>query len=548
MTNSDAAPAEVAAARLRPVLSEVVEIRAQIAALQAREVRALAEASAIAQEWADAAATRSDAELAHRSVAADLASALRVSDRTVQRQLGDAERLVTRFPETVASLERGRISLAHARVIAEAADRIHQPELLAEYEQTILPYAEAESASRLRPVAKRRAQWFLDETIRERHAAAAAQRSVRVHDLDDGMAALEVVGPAVVIHGIYDRVTRMARDVADADAQALADAKAAAAEAEREAKAAERAAAAAERSEAATRGAAANARDASAGGSDASAQESDASPQNRAGAAEGHEADAGIDTQAPAHTGMRDDNAVAPSAPERARLHADDARERATQARTSADDLAAARRTLDALRVDILADLLLASDPAAHVGTRETGLGAIRATVQVTVPVLTLLDSPVDDPFDAVTLTGHGPIDPDTARELTAGAPGWDRILTHPISGTVLTVDRYEPTKRMRRHLAVRDQHCRFPGCRQSTTRSDLDHTRDWALGGPTDVGNLAHLCRRHHTLKHHTPWTVVQQPGGILEWTSPTGHRYPSHPASGVHFATDAEFDPAPF
>ncbi|GAA1466081.1 HNH endonuclease signature motif containing protein [Microbacterium thalassium] len=547
MTNSEAAPAEVAGARLRPVVSEVVELRAQIAALQAREVRALAEASAIAQEWADAAPTRSDAELAHRSVAADLASALRVSDRTVQRQLGDAERLVTRFPETVASLERGRISLAHARVIAEAADRIDQPELLAEYEQTILPYAEAESASRLRPVAKRRAQWFLDETIRERHAAAAAQRSVRVHDLDDGMAALEVVGPAVVIHGIYDRVTRMARDVADADAQALADAKAAAHAAEREAKAAEREAkTAAERhAKTAEREAAAVEGDA-ATTSDASAQRHGAPAENGGAAAEGCEAEASLDEPVPVHAD--DADAVAPSAPVRARLHADDARERATQARTSADDLAAARRTLDALRVDILADLLLASDPAAHAGTRETGLGAIRATVQVTVPVLTLLDSPVDDPFDAVTLAGHGPIDPDTARELTAGAPGWDRILTHPISGAVLTVDRYEPTKRMRRHLAVRDQHCRFPGCRQSTTRSDLDHTRDWALGGPTDVGNLAHLCRRHHTLKHHTPWTVVQQPGGILEWTSPTGHRYPSHPASGVHFATDAEFDPAPF
>ncbi len=195
-----------------------------------------------------------------------------------------------------------------------------------------------------------------------------------------------------------------------------------------------------------------------------------------------------------------------------------------------------------------MVDLLLASDPVGHVGTTDTGLGAIRATVQVTVPVLTLIDDRVADPFEAVTLGGFGPIDADTARRLAATAPGWDRILTHPISGAVLGVDRYQPSKEMRRHLQVRDQHCRFPGCRMSTRRSDADHTIDFQFGGPTEVSNLAHLCRRHHTLKHQTPWSVVQKPGGVLEWTSPTGRVYPDHPSSGVHFSIDAEFDPAPF
>ncbi|WP_137843755.1 HNH endonuclease signature motif containing protein [Microbacterium sp. 2FI] len=470
MTKTATTPAEVAAARLAPVVAEVVEIRQQIATLQAREARALARADEIADEWADAEAAQSDAEFAHRSVAAELASALRVSDRTVQRQLADAERLVSGFPATTAALEAGRISLAHARVIVDAGDRITEPALIAEYESSILTYAEAESASRLRPVAKRRAQWFLNESIRERHAAAAATRATQVYDLDDSMAALNITGPAVLIHGIHDRITRMAREVADAEAQAIRNAR----EAVKVAEGAERAAA----------------------GTSA----------------------------------------------------ADPARTRADQAREHLDELVATRRSLDAIRVDLAADLLLAGDPVAHVGASHTNLGAIRATVQITVPVLTLIDSPVDDPFDAITLAGHGPIDPETARELTRTAPGWDRILTHPISGAVLAVDRYRPTKKMRRTLAVRDQHCRFPGCRQSTARSDLDHTIDWQSGGKTNVANLGHLCRRHHTLKHHTPWTVAQKAGGVLEWTSPTGAVYPDHPAAGVQFATDSEFDPAPF
>jgi hypothetical protein len=473
MTKTATTPAEVAAARLASVVTEVVDIRRQMARLQAREARALAQADAIANEWADAEATLSDAGFAHRSVAAELAAALRVSDRTVQRQVADAERLVGRFPATVAALEAGRISLGHARVIVEAGDRIAEPELIAEYEASVLTYAEAESASRLRPVAKRRAQWFLNETIRERHAAAAATRSVQAFDLDDSMAELRVTGPAVIIHGIGDRLTGMAREVSEAEGQAIQGAREAAKLAQREASAA-------------------------------------------------------------ARLGDR-------STADRAREHAD-------AARAHLDQLVAARRSLNAIRADLVADLLLAADLAAHVGVSDTGLGSIRATVQITVPVLTLIDSPVDDPFDAITLAGHGPIDPDTARELARTAPGWDRILTHPISGAVLAVDRYRPTKKMRRLLAVRDLHCRFPGCRQSTARSDVDHTIDWQSGGKTDVGNLGHLCRRHHTLKHHTSWTVAQRPGGILEWTSPTGTVYPDHPATAVHFATDAEFDPAPF
>ena len=177
MTGTATAPDQVAAARLAPVVTEVVDIRRQIAQLQAREARALAHAGEIADAWAAAEENMSTADLPRRSVSAELATALRVSDRTVQRQIGEAERMVEMFPETVRSLGAGRISLAHARVIVEAGDRIEHPELAAEYENSVLGYAEAESASRLRPIARRRAQWFLNETIRERHAKAAATRS-----------------------------------------------------------------------------------------------------------------------------------------------------------------------------------------------------------------------------------------------------------------------------------------------------------------------------------------------------------------------------------
>jgi hypothetical protein len=79
--------------------------------------------------------------------------------------------------------------------------------------------------------------------------------------------------------------------------------------------------------------------------------------------------------------------------------------------------------------------------------------------------------------------------------------------------------------------LRVRDRGCRFPGCSRRTAGCDLDHTIDWATGATTRHDNLAHLCRKHHRLKHHTGWRMTQQPGGDIRWTSPAGHEHTTTP-----------------
>ncbi|WP_454140667.1 DUF222 domain-containing protein [Microbacterium lacticum] len=196
------------------------------------------------------------------------------------------------------------------------------------------------------------------------------------------------------------------------------------------------------------------------------------------------------------------------------------------------------RRRIDQVRADVFSDLLLAGapalDPTAH-GDGQGSLGAIRAQVQVIVPALTLLG--VDDgPAD---LVGRSPIDADTARCLAGNTHSWARVLTDPVEGTVLAVDRYRTPWPQRRFLRARDQHCRFPGCRRAAIRCEIDHTIDAAKGGPTALWNLAHLCQRHHSMKQFTRWKVRQLPGGVLEWTSPTGRIYREDaPAPPVAFA----------
>ena len=191
-------------------------------------------------------------------------------------------------------------------------------------------------------------------------------------------------------------------------------------------------------------------------------------------------------------------------------------------------------RTLAQLRADIATDLLLTAGPQDCVAG--SGLAAIRATVQVTIPVLTMTGAS----NEPCLLAGYGPIDTDTARALAAGNPAWERVMTCPVTGAVLAVDRYRPGPALDRFLAARDEHCRFPGCRRPVWRCDLDHTIDHAHGGPTCHDNLAHLCRRHHTMKHLTPWTVEQIAPGVLVWTSPTGRKHTDRPEPVIRFTPD--------
>ena len=160
-------------------------------------------------------------------------------------------------------------------------------------------------------------------------------------------------------------------------------------------------------------------------------------------------------------------------------------------------------------------------------------LATIRPRVQVTVPVLTLIDQ---DDIPA-TLDGYGPIPLDIARGLVARAPSLARILTHPETGAVLSVGRkrYRIPEELRRWLQTRDGTCRFPGCRRHATACHIDHTQEWHDGGETAHYNLAHLCEKHHRLKTLTDWKVEQIGNGVLRWTSPTGKTYDTEPAETI-------------
>ncbi|MGN7970176.1 DUF222 domain-containing protein [Microbacterium sp. 22296] len=174
------------------------------------------------------------------------------------------------------------------------------------------------------------------------------------------------------------------------------------------------------------------------------------------------------------------------------------------------------------------------STPTAPAGpispTAATPASTRPAAVVVTVPALTLLGAGTEPAI----LDGYGPIDLDTARRLAGEATSWVRVLTHPLTGVPLALDRttYRVPTALRRWLGVTSPTCVFPGCGRSARDCDLDHLTAWVDGGSTDDDNLAPECRHHHRLRHESRWHPSRIPDtGDLRWTSPLGAQIAEDP-----------------
>lgn len=437
--------------RVDAIAEECASIGVRIAAQEAQMIRRLAEAWDLAEEQtsriASADSRRRDMPL--RCIAAQISVETRMNDRTLQKKMYDAWRLVSHFAASVVAMETGRITKAHAEAILDAGAALEDQDVRAAFEQVVIEWAASETVARTRAYARRLAEKLDARTVHERHADAADERSITVVDLDAGMSQIIALVPTVYARAVLDRLTRQARQIKEVDLSARRSAREAA----------------------------------------------------RA-----------------AHPGLDVEPAEGVSA--------------------AFDD-----RSADQVRADVFVDTLLTGAPAIDptADRYPGGLGAIRAQVQITMPITTLTGVTQG----GAEIDGKAPIDPETARRLAGATRVWDRVMYDPVTAVVVTVDRYQPSPAQRRLLEARDRHCRFPGCRMPARRCQVDHNREHHEGGPTSVDNLACLCVRHHTMKTETEWTVRQSTGGRLVWSSPTGRAYVDEPARVVFVPS---LDPAPF
>src|SRR5256885_300674 len=104
----------------------------------------------------------------------------------------------------------------------------------------------------------------------------------------------------------------------------------------------------------------------------------------------------------------------------------------------------------------------------------------------------------------------------ETARRIAC-----DCSVTPVVNGEVCATSRVVPAA-MRRALAARDKHCRFPGCDMPPAWTDAHHIQHWADGGLTKLFNLILMCRRHHRLIHEGRWQLIRAGDGVLQAVPP--------------------------
>jgi hypothetical protein len=88
----------------------------------------------------------------------------------------------------------------------------------------------------------------------------------------------------------------------------------------------------------------------------------------------------------------------------------------------------------------------------------------------------------------------------------------------------------YKPSARLRRLVQIRDGECVMPVCSRHPRGTDFEHAIPWPAG-PTCTCNGGCRCRHDHLVKQTRGWSVKQLPGGIHQWTTPSGRTYRKGP-----------------
>lgn len=171
-------------------------------------------------------------------------------------------------------------------------------------------------------------------------------------------------------------------------------------------------------------------------------------------------------------------------------------------------------RTRDQIRADLFVAWL-------------TGHGtptAVKTKVFVTVPVQLLAGEPV--PVEQARIVGGDTIDPLTAKQLFLDTATFRRLITDPLTGIVIDMDRrsYRPTRAQRDWLILHHGTCSRDGCSRLAVDADIDHDRPWAHGGHTNLTDLRPLCPRDHVHRHRTKAIYRTRPDRTVEITTPTG------------------------
>jgi hypothetical protein len=423
----------------------------------------------------------------------DISAALRMSGNSAQYKIDIARSLINTLPNTCSALATGEISPAHANVIArETAAAIREglpTEAIARIEESAIAHAEfhtpAQVSNKVRTMLAQVAPKEFEEIV----VRARETRKVSMYRESDGMATVVAILPAedaqTVMSAIENFVIRANRRDEEARNHA----------------------AKAEIIRAAFIGRAPSAYETAKRKSGAGVSGAGVSGAGVSGAGVSGAGVSGAGVSGAGVSGAGVSGEQIKMTPE----------EESAFSNEYAPDL----RTMDMKRADALSEI---AGIAVSLSADEAKSHRRSVSVNVTVDLKTLLGLN-ENPGQ---LAGYGVLPAQIVRAL-ASEGKWRRFITDPNTGTLLDYgrDSYQPPQDLVDYLIARDRTCRFPGCRQSAARADIDHAEAWEDGGETSAANLGALCRRHHRMKTHGGWKLTSSEDGSCNWESPDGHRY---------------------
>lgn len=207
------------------------------------------------------------------------------------------------------------------------------------------------------------------------------------------------------------------------------------------------------------------------------------------------------------------------------------------------------------------ADAVAAAMSGAQSLTCECGSGECPSAGVTVGDVMVHVVAGEDSLNDATSaeLDGDKPVEPVEAGDPALGGPAETGpgfvmgrgVVPAPIVAAKLAVAKRRPVRHpgdappekgrvpssaLAWFVRCRDLTCRFPNCDRPATQCDLDHTVPYPRGA-TQASNLKCLCRTHHLYKTFLGWRDRQHPDGSVDWLSPAGQKYTTHPGSKLLF-----------
>jgi hypothetical protein len=433
----------------------------------------------------------------------DISAALRMSGNSAQYKIDIARSLINTLPNTCSALATGEISPAHANVIArETAAAIREglpTEAIERIEESAIAHAEFHTPAQVGNKVRTMLAQIAPKEFEEIVVRAREARKVSMYRESDGMATVVAILPAedaqTVMSAIENFVIRANRRDEEARNHAAKAAIIRAAFIGR----------APSTYESARRKSGAGFSGAGVSGAGVSGAGVSGAGVSGAGVSGAGVSGAGVSGAGVSGAGVSGEQIEMTS------------EEEAAFNNEYVPDL----RTMDMKRADALSEI---AGIAVSLSADEAKSHRRSVSVNVTIDLPTLLGLN-ENPGQ---LAGYGVLPAQIVRAL-AGEGKWRRFITDPNTGTLLDYgrDSYQPPQDLVDFLIARDRTCRFPGCRQSAARADIDHAEAWEDGGETSAANLGALCRRHHRLKTHGGWKLSSNADGSCSWESPDGHNY---------------------